>query len=220
MAQETNDGISYLMALKRSGSDAASAAAPARENDPEATSASGIAQSASAPDSFQGAEKRRSPRYKCEGSAEMRETSCDVHTWASFTDISLHGCYVEAQATYPVGTVLQLKLEANGVRVEVTGNVRVCYPYLGMGIAFVNVSEENAARLRDMLSTVLRPSVIMGPGIASSLPASGPLEAVPLISDPTAAIRALVEFFENRQMLMRDDFLRILRQSQSTRTKP
>jgi len=220
MAQEINDGISYLMALKRSGSDAASAAAPARENDPEATSASGIPQSASAPDSFQGAEKRRSPRYKCEGSAEMRETSCDVHTWASFTDISLHGCYVEAQATYPVGTVLQLKLEANGVRVEVTGNVRVCYPYLGMGIAFVNVSEENAARLRDMLSTVLRPSVIMGPGIASSLPASGPLEAVPLISDPTAAIRALVEFFENRQMLMRDDFLRILRQSQSTRTKP
>jgi len=208
------------MALKRSGSEAASAAAPARENNPEANSGSGIPQSASALNSYEGAEKRRSPRYKCEGSAEMRETSCDVHTWASFTDISLHGCYVEAQATYPVGTVLQLKLEANGVRVEVTGNVRVCYPYLGMGIAFVNVSEENAARLRDMLSTVLRPSVIMGPGIASSLPASGPLEAVPLISDPTAAIRALVEFFENRQMLMRDDFLRILRQSQSTRMKP
>ncbi len=215
MAQETNDGISYLMALKRSGSDASSAAAPARENNPEANSGSGISQSASAPISYQGAEKRRSPRYKCEGSAEMRELSCDVHTWASFTDISLHGCYVEAQATYPVGTVLQLRLEVNGVRVEVTGNVRVCYPYLGMGIAFVNVTEENAARLRDMLSTLLRPSVIMGPGIASSLPASGPLEAVPPISDPTAAIQALVEFFQNRQMLMRDDFLRILRQAKA-----
>jgi hypothetical protein len=82
------------------------------------------------------------------------------------------------------------------------------------------MTDENEARLRDMLSTVLRPSVIMGPGIASSLPATGPLEAVPLISDPTAAIQALVEFFENRQMLMRDDFLRILRQSQSTSTKP
>jgi|SRR5271165_2530100 len=221
MAQESNDGISYLMALKRSDSDAASAAAPARESGPGTpTDTSGSSQSATAQSSYKGAEKRRSPRYKCEGSAEMRELSCEVHTWATFTDISLHGCYVEAQATYPVGTVLQIKLEANGGKVEVTGNVRVSYPYLGMGIAFVNMTEENAARLRDMLSTVLRPSVIMGPGIASSLPAGGPLDAVPLISDPTAAIQALVEFFENRQMLMRDDFLRILRQSQHPRTKP
>jgi len=221
MAQETNDGVSYLMALKRSGSDAASAAAPARETSPESqTAESGTPHSASAQTSYQGAEKRRSPRYKCEGSAEMRELSCEVHTWATFTDISLHGCYVEAQATYPVGTVLQIKLEANGVKVEVTGNVRVSYPYLGMGIAFVNITDENTARLRDMLSTVLRPSVIMGPGIASSLPASGPLEAVPLISDPTAAIQALIEFFESRQMLMRDDFLRILRQSQRPPMKP
>jgi hypothetical protein len=66
----------------------------------------------------------------------MRELTCDAHTWETFTDISLHGCYVEAQATYPVGTVLQIKLEANGVKVEITGNVRVSYPYLGMGIAF------------------------------------------------------------------------------------
>ena len=221
MAQEPDDGVSYLMALKRSIPDAASAAAPARTNTPEAQSTgSGSTQSAPAQTTYSGTEKRRSPRYKCEGSAELRELSCDVHTWASFTDISLHGCYVEAQATYPVGTVLQMKLEANGVKIEVTGNVRVTYPYLGMGIAFVNITEENAARLKDILSTVLRPSVIMGPGIASSLPASGPLEAVPLISNPTAGIQALVEFFENRQMLMRDDFLRILRQSQSTRTKP
>lgn len=220
MAQEPNDGISYLMALKRSSSDAPSAAAPAGESSPGTqTGGPSNYQSAAGQPSYPGAEKRRSPRYKCEGSAEMRELTCDVHTWATFTDISLHGCYVEAEATYPVGTVLQMKLAANGAKVEVTGNVRVSYPYLGMGIAFVNMTDENEARLRDMLSTVLRPSVIMGPGIASSLPATGPLEAVPLISDPTAAIQALVEFFENRQMLMRDDFLRILRQSQSTPPK-
>ena len=54
----------------------------------------------------------------------------------------------------------------------------------------------------------------MGPGIASSLPADRPLEAVPLITDPAGAVQALVEFFESRQMLMREDFLRILRTSQ------
>jgi hypothetical protein len=36
------------------------------------------------------------------------------------------------------------------------------------------------------------------------------------IADPTSALRALAQFFENRQTLMRDDFLRILRKSQNS----
>jgi hypothetical protein len=216
MAHETNEGISYLMALKRSAEPVT--APTASESSPDAPAGSGTSPNSN--DSFKGAEKRRSPRYKCEGSAEMCEVNCEVHTWASFTDISLHGCYVEAQATYPVGTVLRMKLEAHGHRVEAVGNVRVNYPYLGMGISFSEMTEENRARLKDLLVSISRPSVLMGPGIASSLPARGPLESVPLISDPSAAVRALIDFFESRQMLMRDDFLRVLRQSQPSRAKP
>ncbi len=148
------------------------------------------------------------------GSAEIREEGCDVRTWATFTDISIHGCYVEAQATYPANTLLYMKLEANGIRVETKGEVRVNYPYLGMGIAFADMSEENLTRLKQLLATVSHHCVIMGPGIAASLPATDPLKGVPLISNPEAAVQALVEFFESRQMLMRDDFLRILRKSQ------
>ena len=164
---------------------------------------------------FKGAEKRRSPRYSCEGSAEQREEGCDVRTWATFSDVSLHGCYVEAQATYPAGTMLHMKLEASGVRLETKGNVRVSYPYLGMGVAFVDMSEENLGRLHTLLAKISRPTAIMGPGVASSLPAGGPLEAVPRIADPGAALQKLTEFFESRQMLMREDFLRILRTSQT-----
>ena len=210
MAQEGNEGIAYLMALRRSSGPAAPA--PARQDDPALAA---IPAAPPSQDCYEGPEKRRSPRYKCEGSAEMCKVSSDVRTWATFTDISMHGCYLEAQATYPVGTVLRLKLEANGTKVEVTGNVRVSYPYLGMGIAFASISDEYQARLRDLLASLSRPSVIMGPGIASSLPARGPLEAVPAIADPAAAIEALTDFFQNRQMLMREDFLRIVRQSQA-----
>jgi hypothetical protein len=88
-----------------------------------------------------------------------------------------------------------------------------------MGIAFVEMSDESQSRLRALLATITRPTVIMGPGIASSLPAGGPLEAAPPIANPSAALQALTEFFENRQMLMREDFLRILRKSQRTETK-
>jgi hypothetical protein len=35
-----------------------------------------------------------------------------------------------------------------------------------------------------------------------------------LINDPAKAIQAIMDFFENRQMLMRDDFLRLIRKSQ------
>ena len=195
MAENTNAGMAYLRALKQA--EAPSSEAPSEKGE-----------------QFQGAEKRRSFRYKCEGSAEICEEGCDVRTWAMFSDISLHGCYVEAQATYPAGTILRLKLEANGIRVESKGEVRVNYQYLGMGIAFVEMSADNQARLRQLLGTITRPCVVMGPMIASTLAASRPLDAVPLIRDAGTAVQALIEFFENRSTLTREDFLTILQKSQ------
>ncbi len=212
MADESNEGVSYLMALKKSLDPAPSPASTLAAVD---SSHPPAPNDANAGDRFKGAEKRRSPRYKCEGSVELREEGCDVRTWAAFTDVSVHGCYVEAQATYPAGTMLHLKLEAHGFRVESKGTVRVSYPYLGMGIAFVDISEADLDQLKRLLASLSHHAVVMGPGIASSLPATDPLHAVPLLTRPDAAIQALVEFFENRQMLMRDDFLRILTKSQT-----
>jgi hypothetical protein len=100
----------------------------------------------------------------------MREEGCDLQRGARCTDISLHGCHMEAQAIYAVRTVLHLKLEANGLRVEAQGNVGGSYPYLGMGIAFVEMSGQDRARLKELLDTISRPSMIMGPGINSALP--------------------------------------------------
>jgi len=210
MPEEVNEGIAYLRALKQSAAQTGGAAATsARESQ-----ASDQGTPVHPDDQFEGTEKRRSMRYKCEGSAQLREEGVDIHTWVSFTDVSMHGCYVEAQATYPAGTILQMKLEANGIRVETKGRVVVNYPYLGMGISFVDMSEDNKAHLKRLLGTLSHRCVIMGPGIASSLPATGPVPDLPKISDPAAAIQALVEFFESRQVLMREDFLRVLKQSQ------
>lgn len=209
MAEETNEGAAYLMALRQSAQPQTTP-----ESKPQPPSAETTSAAATVGDRFEGAEKRRAPRYKCEGSAQVREENCDVQTWVTFTDISLHGCYVEAQATYPAGTVLHMKLEVNGLRLETMGIVRVNYPYLGMGIAFADMSEENIGVLKRLLVTISRPTVIMGPGIASSLPAVGSLD-VPLITKPEAAVAALVEFFESRQMLMREEFVRIVKKSQN-----
>jgi hypothetical protein len=203
MAENSNFGMAYLTAIKGL---AAGTAEPEKNQLPQ--------QDAEGSQRFSGAEKRRSRRYQCEGSIELREEACDVRTWAAFTDISLHGCYVEAQATYPVGALLHMKLDAHNIRIETDGKVRVSYPYLGMGISFTDMSAQNTAELRRLLAMVSRSSLIMGPGLVSSMPA-GSREAVPLITDAVGAIQALVEFFENRQTLMREEFLNILRKSQS-----
>lgn len=210
MADENNDGIAYLAALKRSAG--AAAPAPAQEENPRAGAADHTSPS------YKGVEKRRSPRYQCEGSVQMREASCDVQTWATFTDISLHGCYVEAQATYPVNTILQLKLEARGMRVEGKGSVRVSYPYLGMGIAFIEMNEENQSRLRELVTSLSRPSIIMAAAGTATTPARVPLD-IPPVANAEAVMQAVLEFFRDRQLLMRDDFARIVRQSQSPSQK-
>jgi len=210
MPEETNEGIAYLRALKQSTGQAGGTA-PTLARDSQVPSQGAPVQ----PDEqFKGADKRRSLRYKCEGSAEVRVEGVDVCTWVSFTDVSMHGCYVEAQATYPAGTVLHMKLEANGIRVETKGKVVVNYPYLGMGISFEDMSDENKSHLQRLLGTLAHRCVIVGSGNACSLPATGTTADIPMISDPGAAIQAVVEFFESRQVLMREDFLRVLKKSQ------
>jgi PilZ domain len=211
MADEMNEGTAYLRALKQSTSAPSGVApAPPRERDRLIDNLSTVRDS----ESFQGAEKRRSPRYKCEGSVQLREEGCDVCTWSTFTDIGLNGCYVEAQATYPAGTLLHMKLEANGIRVETKGKVRISYPYLGMGIAFEEISEENTTHLKQLFASLSRPAVIMGPGATSPHPTTGPMEPLPALTHPEAALRALIEFFEIHQILMRDDFVKLMKKSQ------
>lgn len=87
-----------------------------------------------------------------------------------------------------------MKLEANGIRVEAKGKVVVNYPYLGMGISFEEMSEENKGHMKRLLATLSRRSIIMEPGVGSSLPSNGRMADVPAISDPAATIQAVVEF--------------------------
>jgi len=60
-------------------------------------------------------------------------------------------------ATFPVGAIVDLQLELNGMRAHVKGEVRLSYPRLGIGIALREVSDETGVRLLQMLRAVTRP---------------------------------------------------------------
>jgi hypothetical protein len=90
----------------------------------------------------------------------------------------------------------------------------VTYPNLGMGIAFTKVSEEDRRRLRDMLRSISPASVIVGLPDVAPMPSASSSETVSPITNAIAALQAITNFFENRHMMGREEFLNILRKSQ------
>ena len=212
-SDENDAGAAYLAALKRPTAGPATGAATERASDsapPETHAGSGISVGRTGPV----AEKRKSPRYRCQGSAHLRESGSGAAMWATFTDISLHGCYVEAAAGYPVGSAVVLTIEVNNFRVEATGEVRVSYPGLGMGISFTKISDEDRERLRALVRSLSQPSVILGARTVQRPPSNPQTTAVPGLANPGAALQAITRFFEDRHVLGREEFLRILRKSQ------
>lgn len=212
MFDETSDGAAYLSALKKSGSPQTPGTAVAHV--PGASHPVEIRFPEVAPPNQASAstDKRKSPRYRCKGSAHLQESGTAA-TWATFADISMHGCYVEAATPLLVGTTLGLTLEMNGFRVEATGEVRVAYPNLGMGIRFIKISERNREHLRGLVGSIPRSSMI-GSRVAAPAPSIPQSDAVPGVTNPMAALQAILNFFENRHVMGREEFLTLLRKNQ------
>jgi hypothetical protein len=199
---DIGDGASYLSALKRSGSPQAAGTAPARALNSKPSGEN------------QGAERRRSPRYRCQGSAHLRDLESGVSTWATFTDISLHGCYVETASTYGIGAAIALTIDVNNFRVESRGEVRVAYPNLGMGIFFTTMSDGDRERLRELLKSLSQPSAILGGGATPHAATASRAESLATVKNPQAVVQAIMDFFGSRRMLSQEEFFRILRKSQ------
>jgi len=153
-------------------------------------------------------EKRRYPRFKCEGSLELKTDGASLHTWATFTDVSASGCYVEIMTTFPVGTVMHLRLGMHGFLVETNAVVRATYPFLGMGIQFTDISDDDFEQLRLMLDS-------LAGAFAKRLqmPERAGLK-LPPITEPERVIDALAKFFETKASLSTDEFVRLVQDSQ------
>jgi hypothetical protein len=191
------EGADYLRRLKQQP-DWPAASSPA----PAADAAAPGSQSAPAR-----AERRRSTRYTCRGSAEFRARGGHVRMWGTLTDISRNGCYVEMTSTFPAGTDVDLGIEVQDIRVRARGKVCVSYPFLGMGIAFTGIESEQEANLEQLLSTLAehRGPPTADPGLIKE---NGTQEAV-AAADPNALLDEIVRFFAVNRLLSREEFVRI-----------
>ena len=200
-----DSGAAYLRSLKHYNDTAPEVAAPEPAVAPASTPSSNPS------------ERRRSERYKCQGSARFRTEEDVVHTYGTLTDVSLHGCYVEMMATSPVGTKVNMLLEVNSIRTAVHGVVRVSYPFLGMGIEFTDIEPETRQALHEM--TVSLMPHVNAIGSSSKQSAAAPSEPllIPIITDPAAALSAIANFFQDHTGLSRQEFLRLIQKSQGSR---
>ncbi len=95
--------------------------------------------------------RRQYTRHSCVGAAEFRMAGNAVSVRGMVTDLSLGGCYVKASATCPKGSILELVLEIDKVRLHMQGKVAVVNPTTGIGVEFIELHAES---LKDLPSLV------------------------------------------------------------------
>ena len=157
-------------------------------------------------------ERRQSPRLRCSGSTELRTEGSDARMWGTLTDVSLHGCYVEMNTTFPVGTKVDLVLKSFGIRIEAPGTVRASYPYLGMGVCFAEIEPVHQMQLKQLLAALTGRS-------AASNGTSAEEKSVkdnPGSADPKAFLDGITEFFQKNQTLSREEFYQIAKQTRQS----
>ena len=195
------EGANYLRRLKAQG-------APDEPSTPAATSRIAVPATTGS-SAFK--ERRRSPRFQCSGSAEFRPEGSDVRMWGTLTDVSLHGCYVEMNNTFPVGTNVSLTIEALGIRVSLKAAVRVSYPFLGMGMCFSEIEPGQQIQLEQLLAA-LSGNAPPPNSAAKATPDASSTHSLADVDSKTM-LDELTEFFRGNHLLSREEFYQIARRA-------
>ena len=98
------------------------------------------------------AEKRRHPRRKVAVQVELHPEGTVTPIRTASSETSLGGCYVETMFTFAVGTTLTMVLWLDGAKVTVPCRVATCFPQVGNGIEFINISSDDRKTLEQFLS--------------------------------------------------------------------
>jgi hypothetical protein len=193
-----DDGVDYLRRIKGGRAGSASAAAPAT-----AITTTGGSQTAATSPAWK--ERRQSARLRCSGSVEFRADGNDARMWGTLTDVSLHGCYVEMNTTFPVGTKVNLVLKSFGIRIQAPGTVRATYPFLGMGICFAEIVPAQQLQLNRLIAALAGHSAV--PIVGS--PEANSMKHSPRSADPKTLLDEIKVFFQKHPTLSREEFNQI-----------
>lgn len=146
-------------------------------------------------------DRRKTPRYKCSGSAELRKEGAEYAAWGKVSDLCVGGCYIELSAPMPVDTPLELNLSVCDESIHAKGVVRSNHPGFGMGVQFLDISTEQAEVLGRVVAR-----------LAGGMPPPKPKIEAPSVQPvgPPPVLEPLVQWFRTHETLSREDFLRLI----------
>ena len=99
-------------------------------------------------------DSRRAARLNCKGGARVQEVGKPAGQFATLTDISTGGCYIETVSPLPPNTILDVCLDMNDIRVESRAVVKIMHPNVGMGIEFRDLRADQRSKLQMMIASV------------------------------------------------------------------
>jgi c-di-GMP-binding flagellar brake protein YcgR len=138
------------------------------------------------------------------------ELEDDPPARCKLTDLSLGGCYLETPSPFPANARVELSMRIRNLEARATGIVRVMHPDQGMGVVFVQKTDDQRQEVETFIRALMdnsgvAPELLVEPeGLETPAGAAVEGNAVPS-DDP------LLELFFNRATLSATDFLEELR---------
>jgi c-di-GMP-binding flagellar brake protein YcgR len=102
-----------------------------------------------------GQNRRAYPRLKLKLPVEITTESSDAPIRGATSDLSVNGCYIETMFPFPVGSQLDLKLQAENTLL-IEARVVTSDPQVGNGIAFEKMLPEDREELEKFLEAATK----------------------------------------------------------------
>ncbi len=97
--------------------------------------------------------RRQAERFPCAGTVEVNSNQSKFPLWATISDVSSGGCYVETRTPMPLESPLEVNMKISGTHFQARGVVRTMHPMVGMGVAFLSM---NATADQEALRALLK----------------------------------------------------------------
>jgi CheY-like chemotaxis protein len=97
-------------------------------------------------------DRRGEMRHPCRLGAEVYRTGTKAPQRCSLTDISNGGCYVETTEPLPAGTIVELVVRTDDVKLTVQGTVHATHPGFGMGVEFTGTTREQKEQVKQLIT--------------------------------------------------------------------
>jgi CheY-like chemotaxis protein len=102
--------------------------------------------------SVSAADRRNRARQTCALGAAVYRPNSGVATRCTLIDVSPGGCYLETTETFPFGTLLEIVVRAENLRLRIHGKVLSTHPGFGMGVEFIVRAEDHRKQVQQLIA--------------------------------------------------------------------